>query len=274
MSWIAAAGLAVSGGISIAKGISQKNQAKKLQNTNAFPDQKIPNSILANQEMAKQQATQGLPSEVYQNSIKNIDRGTNTALSMATNRRGGLGLIGGIQRNANDAKGNLGVADANARSQNQQNLYGVNNQVGQWENNVWDWNKRQKYLQTASSVRALMGAGDQNLYGGIDRLASGGLMAGGSLLKGGGGGVSAVDTASTGGLRTPGTFGSTVNSPKSNLTGMPNTPTTLGGNNNTFNQLMGGGRPLGNSQIPSLGAGNTTPKRTPQDLSNYNWLGF
>ena len=184
MSWIAAAGLAVSGGISIAKGISQKNQAKKLSANNPYPEQKIPNAILANQEMAKQQATQGLPSEVYQNSIKNIDRSANSALRMATDRRGGLGLIGSIERNVNDAKGNLGVADANARRQNQQQLYGVNNQVGQWENNVWDWNKRQKYLQTAASIRGLMGAGDQNLYGGIDRLSSGGLMAGNNFMKG------------------------------------------------------------------------------------------
>lgn len=182
--FLAAASL-LSGGISALKGASQKKQANKIIEGNPFPTQTIPQSILDNKEMAKMRANEGLPSQQYQNAIKNIDRTSNAALRTAVGRRGGLGLVSTIQQRANDAKGNLDVADANARRLNQNQLMNVNNQVGQWENNVWDWNKRQKYIQTAAAARALMGAGNANFNQGLDRLVGGGLLTGDYLSNNG-----------------------------------------------------------------------------------------
>jgi hypothetical protein len=159
----------LSGGMSLAKGIGQKKEANKLIEGNPFPNQQVPDAIRKNQQMAEFQGTQGLPSQQYQNALKNINTNSASAIRTATNRRGGLGLIPTIQAGSNIAKGNLDAADAGARRQNQQQLMNVNNQVGQWENNVWDWNKRQKYLQTAASARALLGAGNANFNMGIDR---------------------------------------------------------------------------------------------------------
>jgi len=70
--------------------------------------------------------------------------------------------VGQVQATRNDALGNLDVADANARQRNQMNLINQTNQLGRYQQNAWDWNKRQKFLETAASVRALMGAGNAN----------------------------------------------------------------------------------------------------------------
>jgi len=252
----------VSGGISAFQGLSQKSQGKKMAALNPYPDQQIPQAILDNQELAKQQANVGLPSQQYQQAEKNINRNSVAALRGATDRRGGLGMVSTIQQGANDAKLGLDVADANARQQNQQQLMQQNNVMGQYQNNVWDWNKRQKYIQTAASARSLMGAGNANLNVGLDR-ALGGLLQsgiGGGNPKVSGDNDYSLARASTVQGYTP-----------SGNTRMPSAPQQFMGNNNTMNALMAGGRMLGANQIPSQGA-NVRQPFVPKDYSNYDWL--
>lgn len=172
---LAAASL-ISGGISALTGASQRRKANKMIDNNPFPEQQIPQAILDNANLAKMYASRGLPSEQYQKAQRDIQRNANRAIQTATDRRGGLGMIGNIQQASNDANLNLNVADANALRQNQQRQMQQNNVLGQWQNNVWDWNKRQKYIQTAASARALLGAGNANLNQGLDRGLSGLLM--------------------------------------------------------------------------------------------------
>ena len=172
----AVAGL-LSGGISALQGLSQKKKANDLIANNPFPMQEVPQAIQQNQRLAAAYANQGLPSEQYNQAKQNIARNQVTSLQGAGDRRGGLMAIGGLNKQSNDATLGLDVANANDRRANQKQQLGINSQVGQWQNNVWDWNARQKYLQTAASARALMGAGNANLYGGLDRIAGGGLQA-------------------------------------------------------------------------------------------------
>ena len=168
----------ISGGISAVNGLIQKGQGRRMAANNPFPNQEIPAAILANSEKAKLYENQGLPSEQYQQATRNIDRNSTAALRTATDRRGGLGMASTIQQAANDAKLNLDVANANAVRQNQQRAMQQNNVLGQWQNNVWDWNKRQKYMQTAAAARSLMGAGNANINSGLDRALGGILMSG------------------------------------------------------------------------------------------------
>lgn len=170
--FLAAASL-VSGGISALSGAAQKKKANRMIAGNQYPEQQIPQAIIENQNLAKLYSNTGLPSEQYQKAKMDIERNRNAAIRSATDRRSGLGLIGSIQKGANDATLNLNVADANAMRQNQQRLMQQNNITGQWQNNIWDWNKRQKYIQTAASARALLGAGNANLNAGLDRTMGG-----------------------------------------------------------------------------------------------------
>jgi hypothetical protein len=175
---ILAAASLISGGLSAINGLVQKSKGKKMADGNSFPTQEIPAAIRENQQKAKLYENQGLPSEQYQQAMRNINRNSIAALRTATDRRGGLGMASTIQQAANDAKLNLDVANANAVRQNQQRAMQQNNVLGQWQNNVWDWNKRQKYMQTAAAARSLMGAGNANINQGLDRALGGLLMSG------------------------------------------------------------------------------------------------
>lgn len=171
---------AVAGGlISGITGLFQKHKANKLLANLHRPQYVIPNEVLQNQKQAQLNANQGLPSEQYNQGIQNIARQQNSALQRATDRRGGLLAVAGTQQAGNDASLNLDVANANARLKNQNTLYGVNNQVAGYRDKAFQINQMQPYQQDRSYAMGLLGAGNQNLVSGIDKVASGALMAGG-----------------------------------------------------------------------------------------------
>lgn len=165
---IAAANIA-SGLISGIFGAGQRKRGNQMMADNPRPDMVIPEAELQNKALAEQYAREGMPQAQYARNQQGISRNANAALAAAGDRRSGLGMLGRIQGSANDAQLNLDIADAAAVNKNRQNLMNTNNQLAQWQNKVWDWNKRQKYMETAATARALLGAGNTNLFGGIDR---------------------------------------------------------------------------------------------------------
>lgn len=177
--WGALAG-GVLGGIT---GLFQKKKGNQLLKNNPRPQEQMPPEVLANQEAAKRMADEGLPSQQYANATKNIQRNQAAALSNAQDRRLGGALVGSIQQQTNDATGNLDVADAEARRQSQLNLQNVNNNVAGWQSKLFDWNQRQKYIDQQAYAQGLIGAGNTNFYGGIDKLAGG--LIGGLANRGG-----------------------------------------------------------------------------------------
>ena len=209
--FMAAASLG-SGLISGISGLIQKGKAKKMIEDNPFPEMAIPEAISENQRIAERLAGGGLPAEQYNLAKQNIARNTNTAISQANDRKSGLAAIGGIQTRANDASMNLDATNAAARQQNQRTLMQQNNVMGGWQNNVWDWNKRQQYIQKAAAARAMMGAGNQNLNIGVDKALSGGLMGADYLTNNGSYnpgwfmGSNNTGQQSTGGSNTPSDF--------------------------------------------------------------------
>lgn len=154
-------------------GLFQKNKGSDILKNNPRPQMAIPQEALANQAAARQMANEGLPSEQYQQGIKNIQRNQVAALANAQDRRLGGALVGGIQQRSNDATGNLDVASAEARRQNQMNLQNVNNNVADWRNRVWDYNQRQKYNEMHSYGMGLLGAGNANFMSGLDKVTAG-----------------------------------------------------------------------------------------------------
>lgn len=168
--WGAAAGLLVGAGGALI-GANQKKKGNVLLNT-PYPNMPIPKEVLDTQEMAKIAANEGLPSQVYAKAMKNIQRNTNSAIRTATNRRGGLGLIGTINREANDAMGNLDAADATAMARNRTQLYDVNNNVAGWKNRQWDWNQKQKYQRDYNYAQQLIGSGNANIGNAFDTFLS------------------------------------------------------------------------------------------------------
>ena len=158
-------------------GFAQRSKGKKLlKQIGEAPDMPIPNEVLQNQKMAQLRANTGLPSEQYNNAMKNLQRNQLIALRSGQDRRGGLSLISGSQQGMDDATLKLDVADANARMQNEKTLYGVNNLVGNWRNRQWQNNVGDKWNRKYQYAQSLLGAGNQNATTGVNQLVGAGAL--------------------------------------------------------------------------------------------------
>lgn len=197
-------GAGATGLLSGITGFFQKKQGNKLLSQNPFPTEAMPSEVLANQQIAEGAATQGLPSEEYQQAQKNIQRNQVAAMNSATDRRSGVASIGAIQEGTNNATGQLDAANAEARRQNIGQLENVNSQVASWKDKLFDWNQRAKYEQNRQYGLSLVGAGNANLIGGADKLIGGLVGAGAS------GGLSGSGKAPSGSPTTP-NIGNTFN---------------------------------------------------------------
>lgn len=178
---------AVAGGLtSVGVGLSQKSKGKKLlKQIGDSPTQSIPTEVLQNQKMAQLRANTGLPSEQYNAAMKNLQRNQMIALRGSQDRRGGLSLVGRSQQAIDDGTLNLDVANANARMQNERTLYGINNQVGNWRDRVWQNNMKNVWDRKYQYGQGLLGAGNQNLTTGINQIAGAGALYGSGGFKGG-----------------------------------------------------------------------------------------
>lgn len=184
--------------IGLASGLFGKKKANNILKDNPYPTEPLPAEIQANQQIAEGAATQGLPSEQYQQAQKNIQRNQAAAVSASSTSPGGaVRNAGAIQQMSNDATGNLDAQNAEARRQNTAQLLNVNSQAASWKDKLFDWNSRQKYIQNYNYGMGLLGQSNQNLISGADKLlgTAAGAVSGG-LFSGSGGGGSTT-TAST-----------------------------------------------------------------------------
>lgn len=171
----------VGGLINTFVGIGQRHKGKALiSQIGDSPDEAIPNDVLQNQKMAQLRANTGLPSEQYNQAMKNLQRQQLISLNRAQDRRGGLALLAGNQQGYNDSILNLDVKNAEARLKNENTLYGINNNVARWKDKVWQNNVKDKWDRKYQYGMSLLGAGNQNLTGGLDQIAAGGLRYGAS----------------------------------------------------------------------------------------------
>lgn len=178
----------IGGGVNLLGGLfkglvggGQKKKGNKILNGLQYPTEQVPGEEIENQNLARQQAATGLPSEQYANAMKNIQRQQLVALRGAQDRRGGLASIAGIQQGTNDATLNLDAKNAQMKVANQQNLMNTNNRLASWKDKVWQNNVMGKYNQQYNYGMGLLGAGNQNVAGGLDQATAGfGRIAAGS----------------------------------------------------------------------------------------------
>lgn len=189
----------IAGGlISGIAGIGQKRKAKKmLANLGEQPTYNIPQEVLNNQKMAELSAQEGMPSQQYNNAMKNIQRTQSGLLAGATDRRSALMALPRIQQQSNDALGNLDARDATMRQQNQQTLYGVGNTTAQYRDKSFNINQLQPWQRKYNYGMQLLGAGNQNFTSGLDKITGGaGMLLGGGLFGKGKGKSNANNTNS------------------------------------------------------------------------------
>lgn len=155
-------------------GLIQKGKAKRLlKATGEQPIYNIPQEILRNQKQAELNAQEGMPSQQYNNAMKNIQRSQTNALASSMDRRSALMALPRLQQQANDAYGNLDAQSAQMRRQNQQTLYNVGNTTAQYRDKAWNTNELQPWQRKYSYAQNLLGAGNQNFTSGLEKFVGG-----------------------------------------------------------------------------------------------------
>lgn len=184
---MAITGLAIglgSGLVSSLFGLGQRSRARRLERNNIRPVYQ-PNSLIAqNLADAQQIARRGLPSQIYNNQLNQMQQGLATGMRGLS--RGGVTpynvatLLSGYNRGLS----NLNAMDAQAQEQNRRTLFGARQAMAQEQSRAFEINQMNPYLTTAQEVSRLRGAGDQNIFGGLGLMAQTGAMYGGGLLGG------------------------------------------------------------------------------------------
>ncbi len=152
------------------QGIFQGLKGKKMAKANVRPTYQIPTGFAKNLAESEAEARTGLPRQQYTQGLQNIQRSQSAGLRQI-GRMGRGGNIAGLARAGMDATLNLDVADATARLRNQQTTRGYRTQLSQQELAKQAYDKFGKYEEDAAAAEALMGAGRQNVMGGLSDAA-------------------------------------------------------------------------------------------------------
>lgn len=168
----------ITGGASLLSsgfGLLQRAQARRLERENQRPTYQLDPSLQQNLALAQQQRRVGLPSQVYNNQLNNIQQNFATGLR-ALNRGNTAFNVNNLVRGVNQATSNLNAMDAQARQQGLQQVMSANQAIAQDRRYQFNVNQLQPYQQNMANIASQRRAGTQNLFGGLGMLAQGAMM--------------------------------------------------------------------------------------------------
>lgn len=166
MTWVAAAVGAASVTMGAVQYFSGRKKAKEAEENR--PEYQIPEGITGNVNLAKQQALVGMPDAVRQRHMRDLQRGQAAAYGQADTRKAGLTGIAAINQQGLDSLGNITAQDAAMMQQNQQRVFGAQETLSQYQDQQWKLNEYDPNRRQAASGEAMMGAGIQNIAGGVN----------------------------------------------------------------------------------------------------------
>ena len=171
----------VTGGLgslfSLGAGLFNNAKANRLDKESIRPIYQTPDEVLLNQKQAALDATHGMGGTEYNNSLNSINRNTSAGLDALTKDRNSLAGVGNLVARANDATLNLDAQDDAIQRQNKGVLYDANNNVAQYKDKEFQYNKADKYKQEQDIIAQLRGAGGANIGNGVNGLAGLGMAA-------------------------------------------------------------------------------------------------
>jgi len=170
--------LAIGLGISAAAGIGQSIQGigqvsksrKEMENLTK-PEYIIPDEIKQNLTDAEQRQYYGLPDAQKREFLNNMQQSSTDALRSSATRRGGLQMVSNIQEQQNQMSNQLMIQDVQAREAKVSQLVDARREMAQqriqkFAHEFSDYSSQLDYLRSQES------AGIQNIFGGIDQVAS------------------------------------------------------------------------------------------------------
>jgi hypothetical protein len=150
-------GLALSG---IEYAQNKKQAAKDVANR---PQYVIPPEVKQGLTLSEQQALVGLPEAQKQQYLQNLNQGAAYSLGQQQTRKGGLAGLAAINQNLNQGYGNLLSADAQARMQKQQQVFGQLQNQADYKGQAFQLNQLNPYYENMARNQANRGALYQNV---------------------------------------------------------------------------------------------------------------
>lgn len=144
---------------------------KNLKNLDR-PTYEVSPEITQNRNLAGQIASQGLPDSSKNFYTDSIERGLGSTISSAERTGAGLGAVQDAYSTSTDAFRNLLALDANAKMKNQQVLMDANKDLADQKLRAFDYNQNIPYQQAYNKYTQQTNSGSQNIFGGLEGLAS------------------------------------------------------------------------------------------------------
>lgn len=190
MSYILAGSAVVAAGTGVykaVKGANQSAQANRLAKSNIFTPEEMPYEVGLGTDLAARNYTNGMPgtgdatNNINRNAASTFYKGQNAASS------GGdiLDLATRIGMGTNNATNQLANQQAEYKSGALGQYEGALGNQAQWQAKLYGNNTLQPYLRTANLAASMYGAGQQNMYSGIDDIGTSALAAGQAFGGGG-----------------------------------------------------------------------------------------
>lgn len=177
MSFVFAGAAVVTAGLGAYKaidGANQKSKANQLAKNNIFTPEEMPAEVGLGTSLAARNYTNGMPgtadavNNINRNAASQFYRGSQGATS------GGdiLDLATRIGQGSNAATNQLGAQQAQYKAGALGQYEGALNNQAQWQSKLYNNNVLQPYMRTANLASSMYGAGQQNMYSGLDDIGS------------------------------------------------------------------------------------------------------
>jgi hypothetical protein len=167
------------GGAKAISGASQVKKGKRALARAVDPGYEIPKEFERNLGQAEQMSKVGLPSEQYNLASTNIQRGTQAGLRQLSRMSNPFAGIAGLQRGQSDAFAQLDASNAAARRQNILQAMGARRELAGQKLSKQQY-AQQGYFDKVNQANAMIGAGRQNVAGGLSTIGNVGASMAGS----------------------------------------------------------------------------------------------
>lgn len=146
--------------------IGGRNQIKNLDR----PEYKIPDEILKAVEISRANAAD--PRFAGQSNLeRQVALNQANALNAAASAGKGMYQVNAIQAQANQAAQNIGAEQARQDRQDRADLSNMLGVLAKYKDQEWQMNKFAPYQDKYNEGRERIGAGMENIYGGLDNAA-------------------------------------------------------------------------------------------------------
>lgn len=163
---------AASAGVQAGTGIWQIYQGHQMTKNAVRPKYEIPQAVKDKMTTAEMLQYQGLPDSQKQEYIDNLSRNMAFSFGQLDDRKAGLAGTAAINQQAADSAKSLLSADAAARMENVDKLQKTRSEYGEFQDKQFTFDKANPYYETMNTGNSYMGAGMQNVMGGVNVAAT------------------------------------------------------------------------------------------------------